>query len=111
VIWLEADERIEAEMRFEEKKAELEIQRNHVSSILTMLCDLRKIGMRQIASTFASEIDYNDFLYSMPSFKGDAKKAKAEMRWTVKTRKPGEIPEWKRKLQNQNNTCQTPKTG
>ena len=112
MIWLEADERIEEKEAFENKKTELEIKRNQVHALLKVLWDIRRIGIRQIAATFPSNIDFMDFIYSMPSYEGDAKKAKEQMRWTVKQRKPGEIPEWKKQRQNQNNdTCQIQKTG
>ena len=95
MIWLEADERIEREEQFEEKKTRLEIQRNHIDAVLTVLADIRQIEMFQIP--FSSDTEYKDFLYSLPSYKGDKKQAKEDLRWTVKQRKPGEIPEWKKK--------------
>lgn len=107
VIWLEADERIERKERFEEKKKELEIQAIHVQAVVDILSDIRHI---EIAQMPLSRNELMDFISHLPSFIKDAKKEQKETRWTVKQRKPGEVPEWKKKLQQKNNeTCQ--KTG
>ena len=112
LIWLETDERIEEEERIEEKKVELSIQGERILSLTTVLSDLRYI---QIAKLPLNQSELKDFLISLPSFKGDKKKAKEDLRWKVKQRKPGEIPEWKkqRMKQQNNSTDQEPakKTG
>ena len=98
MIWLEADEAIAEKDRFEEKKTELDIQKGRVQFVADILADIRQIALAQIPLTGT---EYMDFIYSLPSFKGDKEKAMKETRWTATMRKPGEIPEWKKKqLQN-----------
>ncbi|MBQ7731929.1 MAG: hypothetical protein IJT68_08855 [Lentisphaeria bacterium] len=107
MIWLEADERIETKEQFEEKKIELQIRQEQATAILNSLVDLKQIGLAQIP--FASETEAIDFIYRLPSNKGARDEERKNLRWTMKRRKPGEIPAWKKQRQNQDNNCQ--KTG
>ena len=68
--------------------------------------DLRLIAL---CNTPLKQDRVDDFINSLPSNK-DKKTDKPRTRSTVKKRKPGEIPEWKKKRAKQNNdNCQ--KTG
>ena len=46
---------------------------------------------------FKTDTAYRDFLTTLPSYSGDAKADKEKRRWKVTMRKPGEIPEWKKR--------------
>ena len=73
----------------------MEIERERVKALFTILNDLRHIQLSKMY--FKSKLEFNDFLTTLPSYTGDAKKEKEAHRWKVKKRKPGEIPEWKKK--------------
>ena len=95
VIWLQADERLEKREELELRKSELAIDRERVKAFFTILSDLRHIQLSKMY--FKTDMAFRDFLTTLPSYSGDAKKDKEERRWKVKKRKPGEIPEWKKK--------------
>ena len=96
IIWIRADERLEKEQKLELKKAELKIERERISAIFTLLSDLRHIQLSKMY--FKTDASFQDFLSTLPSHKKDGPNEKQERRWKVKKRKPGEIPEWKKKL-------------
>lgn len=107
MIWLEADERIEQKEQTEAKRIELKIQTEHVCAILKYLADLRVIELEQIP--FKDEAAYHRFIHRLPSQKENRDENHKIPYGTVKRRKPGEIPEWKKQRQLHDNNCQ--KTG
>lgn len=95
VIWLEAAERIDELEKLEIRKNELRIERERFELTFNVLADLRHIQLSKMY--FKTDTGFSDFLTTLPSFKGDAKKTKEDRRWKVKRRNPGEMPEWKKK--------------
>ena len=63
--------------------------------MFTIISDLRHIQLSKMY--FKTDIAFRDFLTTLPSYSGDAEKDRQERRWKVTKRKPGEIPEWKKK--------------
>lgn len=94
VIWLQADELLEKLERVEAQKMEMKIQRERFGALTKILADLRHIQLSKMY--FKTDHAFRDFLTTLPSYDGDARKNKEERRWKVKKRKPGEIPEWKK---------------
>lgn len=107
MIWLEADEQIELKEQIDAKKIELEIKRDQVIAILNYLADLRQIELAQIP--FKDEATYHRFVHRLPSNKENRNENQKIPHGTVKRRKPGEIPEWKKQQLQDNENCQ--KTG
>lgn len=99
-MWLKADERLEKKEKLELKKSELTIERERVKAMYAILSDLRHIQLSKMY--FKTDLAFRDFLTTLPSYEGDAKKDKEERRWKVKKRKAGEIPEWKKARQKTN---------
>ena len=95
MLWLQADERLEKQRELEFTKSRLEIERERIKALFTIIFDLRHIQLSKMY--FKTDMAFRDFLTTLPSYSGDAKKDKEERRWKVKKRKPGEIPEWKKK--------------
>ena len=95
MLWLQADERLEKKEKLELKKSELAIERERIKALFTIISDLRHIQLSKMY--FKTDAAFKDFLTTLPSFSGDAKKDKQERRWKVTKRKPGEIPAWKKK--------------
>jgi|GEM_PF-6991902 len=95
VIWLEAAEKIEELDKLEIRKSELKIERERYELMFNVMADLRHIQLSKMY--FKTDVAFKDFLDTLPSFKGDAKKNKADRRWKIRKREPGEIPEWKKK--------------
>jgi len=91
VIWLEVADQVEEERKLSEIKADWECRK----AFSLILQDIRLIALNLIP--FKSDMAFKDFLTTLPSYDGDAKKAKEDNRWKVKKRKPGEVPEWKKK--------------
>lgn len=107
MIWLEADERIEQEEAFEARKTELSIRWDQLEVLLKVMQDLRWIAL---CNTPLKEDKVDDFINRLPSNKNKEPDKPQRKRSTVKKRKPGEIPEWKKRRAKQNNdNCQ--KTG
>ena len=107
MIWLEADEHIEREEAFETRKTELSIRWEQLEVLLKVIQDLRFIA---ICNTPLKKEKIDEFIDSLPSNKNKETDDKPRLRSTVKMRKPGEIPEWKKKrLEQKNDNCQ--KTG
>ena len=95
MLWLQADERLEKKEKLELKKSELAIERERIKALFTIISDLRHIQLSKMY--FKTDAAFKDFLTTLPSYQGDAKKEKQEMRWKVTKRKPGELPAWKKK--------------
>lgn len=95
MIWIQADELLEEEGKREIAKAEAKIRYENLKAVFEVLCDLRHIQIRKMP--FTDENAYKDFLTTLPSYRGDAKKDREARRWKVTKRKPGEIPEWKKR--------------
>ena len=95
MLWLQADERLERREKLELKKSELEIERERVKALFLYLSDLRHIQLHKMY--FKTDMAFKDFLTTLPSYQGDAQKERQKRRWKVTMRKPGEIPEWKKK--------------
>lgn len=95
MLWLCADERLEKKNQLELEKAKLEIERERIKALFEIISDLRHIQLNRMY--FKTDTAFQDFLTTMPSYHGDAKKDRQERRWKVTKRKPGEIPEWKKK--------------
>ena len=96
MLWLKADERLEKKEKLELKKSELTIERERVKAMYAILCDLRHIQLSKMY--FKTDLAFRDFLTTLPSYEGDAKKDRESRRWKVTVLKPGEIPEWKKEL-------------
>lgn len=103
MIWLQADERLEDEGKREIAKAEAAVRYENLKVVFEVLCDLRHIQIHKIP--FKDQNELKDFLTTLPSYHGDAQKDRETRRWKVTKRKPGEIPEWKRKKLAANNTA------
>ena len=95
MLWLQADERLEKKEKLELKKSELAIERERIKALFTIISDLRHIQLSKMY--FKTDAAFKDFLTTLPSYSGDAKKDKQERRWKVTKRKPGELPAWKKK--------------
>lgn len=95
MLWLQADERLEKKEKLELKKSELTIERERIKALFTIISDLRHIQLSNMY--FKTDAALKDFLTTLPSYSGDAKKDKQERRWKVTKRKPGELPPWKKK--------------
>lgn len=95
MLWLQADERLEKQRELEFTKSRLEIERERIKALFAIIFDLRHIQLSKMY--FKTDAAFKDFLTTMPSCRGDAKKEKQEMRWKVTKRKPGELPPWKKK--------------
>ena len=95
MLWLRTDERLEKQEKLELKKSELTVERDRFKALLNMISDLRHIQLQKM--DFTTNAAFQDFLTTLPSYSGDAKKDKQERRWKVTKRKPGEIPPWKKK--------------
>lgn len=95
MLWLRTDERLEKQEKLELKKSELTVERDRFKALLNMISDLRHIQLQKM--DFTTNAAFQDFLTTLPSYQGDARKEKQERRWKVTKRKPGEIPEWKKK--------------
>ncbi len=94
MLWLQADERLEKQNELELKKSELTIERERFKALFLVLSDLRHIQLSKLY--FKTDGAFQDFLTTLPSRKGDAKKDTQERRWKVTKRKPGELPPWKK---------------
>ena len=95
MLWLEADERLERKEKWELRKSELTIERERVKALFAIISDIRHIQLSKMY--FKTDLAFQDFLTTLPSYTGNAKKDREERRWKVTKRKDGEIPEWKRK--------------
>lgn len=95
MIWLQADELLENEGKREIAKAEAAVRYENLKAVYGVLCDLRQIQIHKIPFKDINEL--KDFLTTLPSYHGDAQKDREARRWKVTKRKPGEIPEWKKR--------------
>ena len=83
--------------KLELKKSEMAIESERTKTLFTILSDLRHIQLNKMY--FKTDLAFKDFLTTLPSYQGDAKKDRQDRRWKVSIRKPGEIPEWKKRRQ------------
>ena len=109
MIWLEADELLENEGKREIAKAEAAVRCENLKVVFEVLCDLRHIQISKLS--FRDKAQYQSFIDTLPSSNTGAKKEKIQRSWKVRKRKHGEIPEWKRKKQEECNTQSDAETG